>query len=211
MQTIRNTLKHSLFFLIPYGVFLVVAGIILALYSKEQIHLSINSHYSAFADFIMPYMTWAGDGYTICILVILLGAWNRRFGLWAGISALLASGVTQALKIIIEDPRPKLFFTNLHPLRLVPGVNNYLYDSFPSGHTTVAFAFYFSLVFLVKNNYLKLGLFLFAMLVGYSRIYLSQHFLGDVFAGSLIGTITSFVIFTLAIDKGWLKIPHIKS
>lgn len=201
-----------MFFLLPYGIFLVCAGFVLLLSSKAQIHLSINQHYSAIADFLMPYVTLAADGYTIGILVILLAAWNRRYALWTGISALAASGITQLLKntVFLGEPRPKLFFVHLSPLRLVPGVENYLYDSFPSGHTTVAFAFYFCLVFFVKNNFLKSGLFLFALLIGYSRIYLSQHFLGDVFAGSMIGTITSFIIITLAVHKGWLKIPHIK-
>jgi membrane-associated phospholipid phosphatase len=32
-------------------------------------------------------------------------------------------------------------------------------------------------------------------LVGYSRIYLSQHFLEDTLAGSIIGLVTSAIIF----------------
>lgn len=212
MQAILSSLRHCLFFLVPYLLFLVCAETVLFINTKNDIHLAINAHYSTFADFIMPYITLAADGYTVAILIILLFAWNRKFGLWTGISVILASAITQLLKttIFAGEPRPKLFFGEHSPLRLVPGVENYLLDSFPSGHTTAAFAFYFALVFIVKNNYLKAALFLFALLIGYSRIYLSQHFLNDVFFGSLIGTVTTFAVMTFAIHKGYIKIPEFK-
>jgi membrane-associated phospholipid phosphatase len=213
MQAIQSSFKHCLFFLVPYLLFLVSAETVLFINTKNEIHLAINSHYSSFADFLMPYVTLAADGYTIAILVILLFAWNRKFGMWTGISVVLASAITQLLKTTVfsGEPRPKLFFGTPSPLRLVPGIENYMLDSFPSGHTTAAFAFYFALVFTVKNNYLKSALFLFALLIGYSRIYLSQHFLNDVFFGSLIGTVTTFSVMTFAVYKGWLKIPEYKT
>jgi membrane-associated phospholipid phosphatase len=40
-----------------------------------------------------------------------------------------------------------------------------------------------------------LALLALAALGGYSRIYLSQHFLMDVCVGSIIGFVTPFVIF----------------
>ncbi|MDQ3110250.1 MAG: phosphatase PAP2 family protein [Bacteroidota bacterium] len=210
MQALKSVLRHSLFFIVPYAVFVICAETILALNSKDVIHLSINHHYSAFADFIMPYVTLAADGITVAVLVLLLIAWNRKYGFWTGIAVLLSSTITQILKntVYSGEPRPKLFFTGNSSLHFVPGVENYLYDSFPSGHTTAAFAFYFCLVFVVKNNYLKTFLFLFALLIGYSRIYLSQHFLNDVFFGSLIGTLTTLAVMTYAVHKNWLYLPQ---
>lgn len=213
MQTFKSSLRHCLFFLVPYGLFVLCAEIVLFINTKNDIHLSINRHYSAFGDFLMPYVTLAADGITIAVLIILLIGWNRKFGFWTGVAVVLASAITQLLKntIFSGEFRPKAFFGDPSPLRFVPGVENYLLDSFPSGHTTAAFAFYFCLVFAVKNNYLKSALFLFALLIGYSRIYLSQHFLNDVFFGSLIGTITTFAVMTFAIHKGWLKLPNSKT
>jgi membrane-associated phospholipid phosphatase len=213
MQALKIVLRHSLFFLVPYAVFLVSAETILALNSKDVIHLSINTHYSVFADLVMPYVTLAADGITIAILILLLIGWNRKYGFWTAVSVVLASGITQLLKhtIYSGEPRPKLFFATQHsPLRFVPGIENYLFDSFPSGHTTAAFAFYFCLVFAVKNNYLKFFLFLFALLIGYSRIYLSQHFLNDVFFGSIIGMLSTLFVMTYAVHKNWLNLPHLK-
>ncbi len=213
MKTIKISFNHCRFFLIPFGFFLLVSGFFLLLFPKESIHIYINQFYCSFGDLVMPYVTLAADGITITVLVLLLLFYNKRFAFWTGISCLFATGITQLLKhtIFYGDPRPKMFFSNPSPLRLVPGVENYLFDTFPSGHTTVAFAFYFCLVFLVKNNYLKTGIFLFALLIGYSRIYLSQHFLSDVFGGSLIGTISSFAIITFALHKSWIKLPNVKA
>jgi membrane-associated phospholipid phosphatase len=46
-----------------------------------------------------------------------------------------------------------------------------------------------------------------ALAVGYSRIYLSQHFLLDVFFGSLIGTIGTLIVFSEAVRFKWISLP----
>ncbi len=213
MQAFKKSLKHSLYFLIPYGLFLLFAEAILFINSKDVIHLAINRHYSAVGDIVMPYVTLAADGITITILVLLLTGYNRKLGFWTGISVVLASLITQLLKTTVfnGEPRPKLFFEKIAGLHFVPGVENHMLDSFPSGHTTAAFAFYFALVFMVRSNYLKSALFLFALLIGYSRIYLSQHFLNDVFFGSIIGTITTFAVMTFAVHKYYIYLPESKA
>ena len=208
MRPLNYLLKQSRYFLIPYGIFLLIGAIIFLKFSKEEIHIAINKIYSGFGDFMMPKITLMADGITITVLVLLMFAWNRRFALFTGISCLAASGITQALKhtIFYGDPRPILFFHDPSPIRFVPGYDNNQFDTFPSGHTTVAFAFLFSLVFAVKNNFLKTGFFLLALLIGYSRIYLSQHFLEDVYGGSIVGTVSTFFIFWLAVKKNWLPL-----
>ena len=83
----------------------------------------------------------------------------------------------------------------MNTLNLVPGFENYLYNSLPSGHSTSAFTTFLCLALIIENKAMKFGLFMMALTVGFSRVYLSQHFLNDVYAGSLIGVITSFLIY----------------
>ena len=72
-------------------------------------------------------------------------------------------------------------------IREVPFVENAYFNSFPSGHTTAAFAFFCALSILARKHPLLQSLFfLLAAGVAYSRMYLSQHFLADVLAGSLL-------------------------
>ena len=59
----------------------------------------------------------------------------------------------------------------------------------------------------MAHNYLfQAALFFFAALGGYSRIYLSQHFARDVFAGILVGVIVTavcYAFFSRYEDKKW--------
>jgi membrane-associated phospholipid phosphatase len=68
-------------------------------------------------------------------------------------------------------------------------------NSFPSGHSTTCFAIFTSLaLFFWKNQKLQFVLSICAILFSLTRVYLSQHFLEDVIAGSLIGTITAVLV-----------------
>ena len=77
--------------------------------------------------------------------------------------------------------------------------------SFPSGHATMAMAFYGFLIYLVfrlsMNRFLKFGLiFLMAILIisiGLSRIYLGVHYPSDIAGGFIAGFI--WVIFCIMI------------
>jgi membrane-associated phospholipid phosphatase len=105
------------------------------------------------------------------------------FSLSALIVSLLVFVFKNYLFDDIERPREVLG----QGLKLVEGLYINTSNSFPSGHTAAAFTYFGYLSFLVKNNYVKFGFFSLAMLAGLSRIYLAQHFLIDVIAGSVLG------------------------
>jgi membrane-associated phospholipid phosphatase len=73
--------------------------------------------------------------------------------------------------------------------------------SFPSGHSEGAFSFLCFLSLLLPYRYNKLGIlfFLLALTVCYSRIYLAAHFFEDVYAGSIIGTVATTLIFSFMV------------
>jgi membrane-associated phospholipid phosphatase len=140
-----------------------------------------------------------GDGYTATLAVVTLLVVRFRYVILVAGSNLLAALITQTLKHTIFDDvvRPKKFFEGLHDLYLVPEVENHLYNSFPSGHSTCAFALYFSIGLIVENKILKFLCFVLALTVGYSRIYLSQHFFEDVYAGSFVGVSGTIIVYLL--------------
>lgn len=175
---------------------------LLAIGSKADIHLRLNTFHSSFFDTFFLYITYLGDGTLALLVSIMLLAVKYRFALIVGLSNILASTITQVLKqtVFSEELRPKKYFEGIHDLYFVPGVENHLYYSFPSGHATCAFSLYLALSFIVKNKRFKTLFFILAFLVGYSRIYLSQHFLGDVYVGSLIGVGVTILVYR-AIQK----------
>lgn len=211
----KAILKANLFFLVPYILFLIVSGCILSLNSKTEIHLEFNAHHTDFFDNFFFYATYLGDGWTALIVFLMCIAVRFRYALIVAGSVLFSTLITQTLKhtIFADHLRPKKFFEGLHDLYFVPGVDNWDYNSFPSGHTTCAFALCFSLALITGNKNAKFLLFVAALLIGYSRIYLSQHFLEDVYLGSIIGTITAFAMFMLVLKskKAWIDRSLIRS
>lgn len=182
---------------------LVVACVIwLVDAGRIETHRQINAHNSPMLDFIMPFITDIGDGITITIACFVLFIWKRRFAVYTGIGCAVAGVIVQLLKLVEHDGyyRPVAYFQYHAPnvqLHLVQGIDQHYNNSFPSGHTTAIFAFCFACTLLVRKWYNQIGLLLAAVMVAYSRMYLSQHFLIDVIVGSVIGTCCSAVLMSL--------------
>ena len=117
--------------------------------------------------------------------------WSLYF-LAAALFTLLATYLTKQI-LFHGIPRPIAFFEDSYNLYLVEGVKIHRSNSFPSGHTTTAFAVFSLLILIVKNNYLKFSFALLAIFAGFSRIYLSQHFLIDVLAGAILGIMIALI------------------
>ena len=68
------------------------------------------------------------------------------------------------------------------------------YTSFPSGHTTTVFAaFTFLTILFPKQVYIWLSM---AIVLASSRILANDHFLSDIFAGVLVGTLSTMYIYS---------------
>ncbi len=171
----------------------MAGGIWISLYSKAEIHIYINDHTHGLGDVFFRLITNLGDGLFVGLIALLFLLFNIGKGLQLAISGIIAGVLTQVLKrtLFSDWERPKKFFEGVHQLYLVPGVNNYSGHTFPSGHSASAFALYFSIAIFVRNKTLKFLLFILASLVAFSRIYLSQHFLNDVYAGSILGVLAA--------------------
>ncbi len=97
-------------------------------------------------------------------------------------SLLINTAITQAMKYTINRNRPYQDY----PTIIVP--NNTENDaSFPSGHTSTAFSLAASLSIQYKKWYVVVPCYAWAASVGYSRLYLGEHYPTDVFAGAAIG------------------------
>ncbi|CAM1356282.1 MULTISPECIES: phosphatase PAP2 family protein [Tenacibaculum] len=185
-------IKRQTYFV--YGVFFIVSFLLVILFNKFFLHLKINQFHTSFLDAFFKYSTFLGDGVMFGVLVLLFVFVKRRIALVFLISGLLTLLVTHFFKKIIFKgiPRPVGVFGE-DSLYLVNGVKMALWNSFPSGHTTTAFAIFTILCLYFakcKSQYLWISL---AIIAGLSRVYLSQHFLIDVFVGSFIGIVIGFI------------------
>jgi hypothetical protein len=127
----------------------------------------------------------------------------------------LASGLlVQVFKrfIFYNVDRPMHYFSDIASFHWVEGVERLCCHSFPSGHSASAFGFYFCFAVVSKKKWLKFAMFVLACLVAFSRVYLSQHFITDIMAGSFLGLITAFALYPwiYSLKYSWLD-KNIKS
>lgn len=196
-------LKKYWAFWIPYIVFLLVLGGLIVWNEKAELHLWLNSAHTSFCDVFFKYYTAVGEWIPFVVAAGLL-LYRFRAALLVLAAQLMAGGVTQVLKRTFDIDRPSRFFAEYFPdvqLPVVEGVRLHSSHSFPSGHTTSAFALFLALAFLTKRKEWQCLYCLLAILVGYSRIYLSQHFASDVWMGSLVGVVMTAV--TLWVVDRW--------
>ncbi len=204
----KTVLHRAKIFLLAYVVFFIIAGIMLILFNKETIHIIGNKMHAPCLDVFFKYMTYLGDGLVIIPVVIILIFIRFRFAIIATIAYLTSGLLVQIFKrFIFEDCfRPVKYFRGRIDLHLIEGVKVHGNHSFPSGHTTTAFAVFLCLAMFVRPTYLKILFFLAALLVAVSRVYLSQHFVIDVWAGSLLGVIFALLAYysISGISASWM-------
>ncbi len=183
-------------FLPTYLLFLIPVSLLYFKGNHGDTVLWANQMHGPVQDFLFKWITYLGDGIFFAIMVIILLVKNKRTGLVLLSMGLTLSLVSYILKRVVfkGQPRPKIYFESFDEIQLhfVEGVKMHSYNSFPSGHTLTAFALATFMVCYLKNPKMSLILLGIASLAGFSRIYLAQHFLIDVCAGSLIGVLIGY-------------------
>ena len=180
------------------GIALLLA-VFVAIYGKDRSFLMINGHYSTEADYFFNYVTYLGDGLIWIPLFVYVLAYKRDFFIAVLAALLICTLLTHLGKRVIfaDEPRPLRLLGNLaRAVPLMAGRDNYV-NSFPSGHTSTAFTFALLLAFIVRRRFAIFVFPLIAFLVGYSRVYLAQHFVTDVLAGTVIGIVSSYLSLVL--------------
>ncbi|MFH0787536.1 MAG: phosphatase PAP2 family protein [Pseudomonadota bacterium] len=162
-----------------------------------------------FFDLIMPYIT-EFDHWKYLILV----AWLLLFAL-GGKKMKIALGLTAILVGLLDYSNSFFFkhlFTRPRPCNVLAGVHTFWpcprSFSFPSNHA----ANIFGAVFFLSYIYRSWSFFLLpvAILVGYSRVYVGEHYPFDVLGGAFLGALgagLAIVLWRLLISKWPEKKP----
>ena len=129
-------------------------------------------------------------------LILLVIPKTRKCGAAVLLSYILSFLIgNEWLKDLIARPRPCAVDDTVLLIVKKPGS-----FSCPSVHTYLAFSSAMAIYHYHKK--LGIGVFVFAALVGFSRMYFFVHYPTDVLFGAILGIVTAFVTCTL-LDKAY--------
>ncbi len=128
---------------------------------------------------------------------------NYRSSLIALLTGAIVMGAAFYSKTVLETARPMRFLTEhgrAAEVVTVPNIDVFMGNtSFPSGHTMSAFALWGMLAFLSRRRpSVDVACALAACGVGFSRIFLCQHFLVDVGAGCALGLLIFLICWQMS-------------
>ena len=184
-------------FLLVTAGFAVPGLLAVALTGRHELHAAINAVLPPGLDPVFRYGTHLADGLVptgIAVLLLLTSTWRRflMLGLSTGLSALLVQFLKR--NVFGDMLRPVEHLASMPGLRLIDGVELNHHFSFPSGHSTAAYAMCLALAVLAGRvrwaGWLAVG----AAFMAFSRVYLSQHFTEDILAGAFLGTVTAWAV-----------------
>jgi len=182
-------------------------------YGLKNSFLMLNGDGGKAADALFTFITYFGDA---ILWIPMLGyiIWKKRKLYLALVTAsfTIVTILVQVCKyfIVPDQPRPIRYITDGSFIHTVEGITVHSFSSFPSGHTATAFTFFLMTCLMTRKIWwLPVGLIT-AILVGYSRIYLAQHFPLDVAAGIIVAiiSVSLSVPFQKYIDKRNVKITE---
>jgi membrane-associated phospholipid phosphatase len=204
--------KNRVSVLANYFLVIFLTGLaLLPFYKKGAIELIINAYHHPVLDDFFRMITHLGDGLILIIPIILFIFHKYCYLVLLTLSTLIHLVLVHIGKkwIFQGMPRPAEFFKDI-PFYEVPGIQLHHWGSFPSGHTTTAFMLA-SFFYLVLPKKFKIHAFLMgiASIVGLSRVYLMQHFLMDIWAGAILGVVSTlaayFIVLKLFSKKEFQK------
>lgn len=158
-----------------------------------------------FLDVLMPFVSFLGSfGMIWIVLAVVLIITKKHKQLGYSLSANLIFnfvGCNLIIKPIVARIRP--YEINQSIELLVSAPHDY---SFPSGHTL--FAFGAATIIFLYNKKIGALMYAFALLMGFSRLYLYVHFPTDVAFGAFLGII--FAIISHWLEKEVKSLINIK-
>ncbi|MDR3062349.1 MAG: phosphatase PAP2 family protein [Dysgonamonadaceae bacterium] len=191
-------LSINKYYYVTIVLFIVIGGVLLLTMHKADITIWVNSHHNSFYDWAFRITDHGGVFWFSVLIVAAIGVLKDwKTALKAAVCFISTALIVHFFKYVIfpGELRPTLYFEGKYTLRILDGIVQLKTESFPSGHTAAAFSIATFLALFSNKKQWHWLLAAGAASVGYARLYLSQHFITDVYTGMLIGVITTTLVY----------------
>lgn len=144
---------------------------------------------------------WTWIPFMLVVVYCLLrpGNWRHRLLMVGSVALLFVLSdfvVSSFIKNVVCRPRPSHDPAVMDLLSYVNGYRGGAYG-FPSNHASNGFAAATFLALLLRNRWVTLSAFLWAIGSCYSRMYLGVHYPSDILCGAMLGIVFAIIIFFL--------------
>jgi undecaprenyl-diphosphatase len=169
---------------------------------EREWFLALNGLHTWWLDRLMLAFAGVGAWFPLFLVPLYFAVKRRRERVSMLLCTLLAGAASTAVAEGIVKPCFRRLRPVHHPLFMeqVRVVNEYVAAGnygFISGHSTSAFAFAVMSALAVRNRWYSAAIFAWALMMGYSRIYLGAHFITDVIPGIIAGSLIGWLIYLL--------------
>ncbi len=167
----------------------------------QHLFLILNSLHSPFFDSVMTVISFPATWIPLylAIIYVLIKKYRKKMVVMAVVIALLITASDQ-LSVLIKNsakrPRPCYEKALEGKVHTVGGRCGGAYG-FVSSHASNSFSVALLSLLLLRKRWFTVSMILWAIVVGYSRIYLGVHYPGDVIAGSLLGAFIGWAAFSI--------------
>lgn len=172
--------------------------------TDDKLLLFVNSLHTPFFDTVMWLVSdrWIWVPLYVLLVYIIFShtTWKRGVLCLVAIALVIcATDQTCAslIRPVLERLRPSNVANPISPL--VHTVNGYRGGSygFPSCHAANTFALAVFMSLQIHRKWFTMAMFIWAVVVSYSRMYLGVHYFGDLLCGALIGTFYATIFYHL--------------
>ncbi|MFN8323825.1 MAG: phosphatase PAP2 family protein [Chitinophagales bacterium] len=192
-------------FLLLQCIFLFLGAVIILLFERGSEILYVNGLHNHFLNQFFLWVTRLAEAPLVMLILIITLTMSYGKGMVLLLTYLLNGAVTQFMKIVVfaGEARPAAYFEGKAQLNFAEGLTLLKDNTFPSGHTSGAFAVLFMISILTTDKRWAAPLFTMALLVGVSRVYLMMHFFRDIYWGSITGVMVASMFYLLFVRSNW--------
>jgi undecaprenyl-diphosphatase len=171
--------------------------------SEENLLFLINGSHNFFLDCVMWVFSsikiWIPLALLLVINIVYKKPWKQylpvliAFGILFTVCDQLSSHL---IKPLIARPRPTHYPGIMEHVRTLFDYTGGKYG-FISGHATNSFGFAMFSSLLFRNKLYVAIVFLWAVIVAYSRIYMGVHFVSDILGGIIVGVSMGYLLYRI--------------